>query len=56
MPKARQLFVKHYLNIYPDWQLVPMKRRENTQRINVSNGIIVAIPYIVELAGCSICF
>uniref|UniRef100_A0A915AMP9 Histone-lysine N-methyltransferase n=2 Tax=Parascaris univalens TaxID=6257 RepID=A0A915AMP9_PARUN len=35
MPSARRLFVKHYLSRYPDWPLVPMKRKENTQRVNV---------------------
>ncbi|VDK77404.1 unnamed protein product [Onchocerca ochengi] len=35
VPQFRQKFVKHYLKNFPDWPLVPMKRKENTQRVNI---------------------
>uniref|UniRef100_A0A915PJZ3 SET domain-containing protein n=1 Tax=Setaria digitata TaxID=48799 RepID=A0A915PJZ3_9BILA len=35
VPQSRQKFVKHYLKNFPDWPLVPMKRKENTQRVNI---------------------
>uniref|UniRef100_A0A1I8EWK4 Pre-SET domain-containing protein family protein n=1 Tax=Wuchereria bancrofti TaxID=6293 RepID=A0A1I8EWK4_WUCBA len=35
VPQFRQKFVKHYLKSFPDWPLVPMKRKENTQRVNI---------------------
>ncbi|VDO55920.1 unnamed protein product [Onchocerca flexuosa] len=35
VPQCRQKFVKHYLKNFPDWPLVPMKRKENTQRVNI---------------------
>ncbi|VDM40724.1 unnamed protein product [Toxocara canis] len=48
MPKARQLFVKHYLNRYPDWPLVPMKRKENTQRVNVTRDGVPYSAYVLQ--------
>ncbi|MFH4982845.1 hypothetical protein AB6A40_009554 [Gnathostoma spinigerum] len=40
VPKSRQRFIRYYLHQYPDWPLVPMKRKQNTQRVNVNrNGI-----------------
>ncbi|KAM3723209.1 Histone-lysine N-methyltransferase met-2 [Dirofilaria immitis] len=35
VPQFRQKFIKHYLKNFPDWPLVPMKRKENTQRVNI---------------------
>ncbi|CAG9536768.1 unnamed protein product [Cercopithifilaria johnstoni] len=35
VPQFRQKFVKHYLKNFPDWPLVSMKRKENTQRVNI---------------------
>ncbi|VDO09727.1 unnamed protein product, partial [Brugia timori] len=35
VPQFRQKFIKHYLKSFPDWPLVPMKRKENTQRVNI---------------------
>ncbi|VDK51927.1 unnamed protein product [Anisakis simplex] len=48
MPKKRQMFVKHYLKKYPDWPLVPMKRRENTQRVNVTLNDVPYSAFVLQ--------
>ncbi|VDN01400.1 unnamed protein product [Thelazia callipaeda] len=35
VPQSRQRFMHHYLKNFPDWPLVPMRRKENTQRVNI---------------------
>ncbi|VDN33443.1 unnamed protein product, partial [Gongylonema pulchrum] len=35
LPPERQQFFRTYLECFPDWPLVPMKRKENTQRVDV---------------------
>uniref|UniRef100_A0A0N5B1B6 MBD domain-containing protein n=1 Tax=Syphacia muris TaxID=451379 RepID=A0A0N5B1B6_9BILA len=47
-PKSRQLFLKHYLRKFPDWQLVRMKRRANTQRVNVMRGSVAYSAYVLD--------